>query len=80
MSSPWYLAFRAIATRTRELRKNKDRIAVLRGTQAYRIIITRNESVNIKTFTDREINHQDTSANIHESEESKLPKYLDISP
>jgi len=34
MSSPWYLAFRAIATRTRELRKNKDRIAVLRGTQA----------------------------------------------
>lgn len=80
ISSAWYLAFRTIAVRNRELKKNKDRIAVLRSAQAERIILKPNESVDITTFTDKEINYPDTSAIIHESEESKLPEYLDITP
>jgi len=47
---------------------------------AKRIVIRPNESVDTKTFTDREINHPYTSAIIPESEETKLPIDLDISP
>ena len=80
LETPWYLAFRAMTVREKTLIRNKNRVAVVRCAEASKIILGPNESKDFHGFTDREIDHQTTSAILHESEESSLPSYIDITP
>ena len=80
LQTPWYLAFRAITVREKELIRNKNRLAVVRSAEVSKIVLGPNESKDIRGYTDREIDHQPTSAILHESEESSLPSYIDITP
>ena len=80
LETPWYLAFRAMTVREKTLIRNKNRVAVVRCAEASKIILGLNESKDFHGFTDREIFHQITSAILHESEESSLPSYIDITP
>ena len=80
MKTPWYLAFRCISLRTKELKKNKDRLAVVRSAHKSNIILGPNETINVVGYTDKEVNHEQTCAMIHETEESNLPSYIDITP
>ena len=80
LQTPWYLAFRAMTVREKELIRNKNRVAIVRCAEASKIVLGPNESKDIHGYTDREIDHQPTSAILQESEESSLPSYIDIAP
>lgn len=78
MSTSWYLSFRCIAIRERELKKNKDMIAIIRSEVPEKITLRPNKSINVKGNMDREMQYPHTSAIINECEESNLPSYVDI--
>ena len=76
LQTPWYLAFRAVTVKEKELITNKNRFAVVMSAEVSKIVLGPNESKDIRGHTDREIDHQPTSAILHESEESSLPSKL----
>ena len=80
LHTPWYLAFRCISIREKELRRNKDRLAIIRSAQNYNIILGPNETINVKGYTYKEIDHATTCAMLQETEESNIPTYIDITP
>ena len=71
---------RATTVREKELRRNKNRVAIVRCAENSKIILGPNESHHIRGFSDREIDHKVTSAIIQECEDSSLPSYIDITP
>ena len=80
LETPWYLAFRCLVLRDRELRKNGYQIAIIRSAEPQKIILGPNETLTIEGITDKEVGHPKTTALIHESLDSSLPDYVDISP
>ena len=76
----WYLAFRSIVIRERELRRNKNRLVLIRSAEKKHITILPNSSITIKGITAKEINHQETCAMIVETEDSVLPSDFDVIP
>lgn len=80
LHTPWYLAFRCMVIRDRESRKNGNQIAIIRSAEPGKIIIGPNETKTIKGRTDRELGFHKTCALIHESPDSSLPNFIDITP
>ena len=80
LHTPWKLAFRCLAIRERELKKNKNRIAIVRSAEPTQIIIGPNQSIDVRGYTDKEMNYCDTNAMLQESEESSLPNIVDVTP
>lgn len=64
----------------KELKKNKNRIALVRSAASEKIIIKPNERKEIKGYIDRIVDHPTTTAIIQESETSTLPDCIDITP
>ena len=80
LHTPWYLSFRCLVVREKELKRNKNRLAVIRNASAEKIIVHPNESIHIRGYTDKEIDYHPTSAMIQETEDSSLPSDIDITP
>ena len=80
LHTPWFLAFRCISVRNRELKRNKDRIAVVRSAESANVILGPNQSINVRGYTDRELNYPATNVILQESEASNLPDSVDITP
>ena len=78
--TPWYLSFRTMVLRDKELKRNHNRIAIIRSSISERILLKPNETIQVKGFIDREMNYPTTTAIIQESEEAGLPEYIDVSP
>ena len=74
------MAFRCISIREKELKRNKDRLAIVRSAQNSNIILGPNETINILGYTDKEIDHHQTCAILQETEESNIPAYIDVTP
>ena len=55
MTTPWYLAFRCVALREKELIRNKHRLGVVKSAENHNIIIPPNSEVNVTGYIDREI-------------------------
>ena len=53
LQTPWFLAFKAITVRDRELRRNKNRLAIVRCAENTNIILGPNESRYIHGYTDK---------------------------
>jgi len=66
--------------RDKELKRNHNRIAIIRSSISERILLKPNETIQVKGFIDREMNYPTTTAIIQESEEAGLPEYIDVSP
>ena len=62
LHTSWYLALRCLIIRERELRKSKNRLAVIRSAQQNTITIPANSSVTIKGVTSKELEYQPTCA------------------
>ena len=75
---PWYLSFRCLTLREKELKKNKNRIAIVRSAEKQKIILGPNESKNIVGQKDPLCDYGNTYALFHESEYASLPHYADI--
>ena len=76
--TPWYLCFRTIVVRDRELRKNNNRIAVIRCAETSKVILKPNQTISVKGNTDKEMNFTSTTAIIQGSEDSAIPHYVDV--
>ena len=80
LHTSWYLALRCLVIRERELRKSKNRLAVIRSAQQKTITIPANSSVTIKGVTSKELEYQPTCAMMVETGDSLIPNDFDITP
>jgi hypothetical protein len=67
------LTLRCFVIRENELKKNKDRIAIVRSAVPDKMVLRPNESINVKGYSDRELRYHDTLVIVHECEEFTLP-------
>lgn len=80
LTPPWYLSFRCITLQNRELKRNKDRIAIVRSAEQKTVILGPNQSIHLKGYSDKELNFHATSAILQECEDSSLPHFVDVTP
>ena len=80
LHTSWYLCFRTIVIRDRELNKNKNVIGIIRCAESERIILRPNQVVTIKGQTDKESNYPSTTAILQESKDSGIPDFIDVTP
>ena len=78
LEKPWYLSLKCLIIRQRELKKHKNRLAVIRSAETSRITIGPNKSVNITGYFDKELEYSTTCAIIQEFQDSSLPDFIDI--
>lgn len=76
----WYLAFRCMVIRERELKKNKNRLAIVRSAESQNISIPANSSVTIQSVTSKEFEFHTTCAMFTETEDSIIPSDFEITP
>ena len=55
--TPWYLAFRGMVVREKELEKNKNRLAIIHRDEIKNITVTANSTVTIQGVTAKELDH-----------------------
>lgn len=80
LHTPWYLSFRCLTVREKELKKYKNKIAIVKSAETNRIILGPNETIDIEAYTDRELDCGQTYVMVHETEDSSLPNFIDITP
>ena len=80
LHTSWYLAFRCLVVRQRELKRNKNCLALIRSAESKHISIPANSSVTIKGITSKELEYNQTCAMMVETEDSVLPSDFDITP
>ena len=78
LHTQWYLSFRAIVIRQKELKRNSNRLAVIRNASKERIILKPNDVIEVKGYADRELNFPCSTAIIQESDESQISSDVDI--
>ncbi|MCG7878257.1 MAG: hypothetical protein N0C90_18280, partial [Candidatus Thiodiazotropha endolucinida] len=76
----WYLAFRCMVIRERELRKSKNRIAIIHSAESKNITIQANSTVTIQCITSNELDLPSTCAMFVETKDSVLPNVFEITP
>ncbi len=77
---PWYLAFRCLTVREKELRKNKQILGLVRSAELNRVTLPPNSTIVISGSVHREVPYNDTCGLLQESEHSCLPRDIDIDP
>lgn len=80
MKTPWYLAFRCVTLREKELNRNRNILGIVKSAENHSIIIPPNKEVTITGFIDRQIPYQPVCAVLQKTSESVIPDDLDISP
>ena len=80
LKTPWYITLRCLAIRQRELKKNKNRIAIVRSAETTKLTIGPNQSISVKGYLDKQMEFNPTCAIIQECEDSTLPDYIDVTP
>ena len=77
---PWYLAFRCMSVRERELKRKKNVLGVVKCAEVNRITLQPNSSIVISGVIDKGMPYSDTCALLQESKLSSLPHDIDIEP
>lgn len=72
LQTPWFLAFRCMVVRDRELRKNKDKLAIIRSASDQKVLIKPNQTIHLQCVTTRELSHHPTCAIITDTEEKHI--------
>ena len=80
ITTPWYLAFRCVHLREKELQKNKNRLGVVRNAEGIKITIPPNTVKQITCNIDKEIPYHTTPAILQTSDLAKDSDDLDIEP
>jgi len=76
LHSPWYLSFRTIVTREKNLQRNKSKLAVVRCAVLEKIQLKPNETRNIKAYAEKCLEYPDTVAIVHETDDTSLPEFV----
>ena len=80
LKTPWYLAFRCITLREKELSRNGYRLSIVKSATTESVIIPPNTSVRLKGYIDKALPYFSTPAIFHPTSDSILPTDLDITP
>ena len=80
LHTPWYLVFRCTVIREKELKKNKQRLAVIRSAELDNVSIPPNSTVTIQCVTSKELNYHPPCAMLVPTEKSVLPDDFDTTP
>lgn len=78
LHEPWFWTFRCLATREKELVKNKYRLAVIKSAERNPITIQPNSEVTVEGYADKMFPYKQTMAIIQTTEKSAFPADLDI--
>ncbi|KAH3724575.1 hypothetical protein DPMN_050395 [Dreissena polymorpha] len=66
--------------REKDLKKNKDGIAIIRCAVPNKVLIKQNGCLELNGYIDRTVNYPDITALLQESEHSNVPSYVDVTP
>lgn len=80
LHTPWYLAFRSMTLQAKELRKQQNRLGIVKSAEVRPVVIPPNSSVTISGYIHRAIPHQTTPALLQATTDSNIPSDLDIQP
>lgn len=80
LHEPWFWTFRGLATREKELVKNKYRLAVIKSAERNPINIQPNSEVTIEGYADKMFLYKQTMPIIQTPDKSANPADLDIIP
>lgn len=67
LTTPWYLGLRCITLREKILKRNNDRLGVIRSGENKAITVPPNSYVTVKGYLDKEIPYNDTSVILQSS-------------
>lgn len=76
--TPWYLAFRCIALRERELHRHGYVLGLVKSAETDRVIIPPNSHVTILGYLDKKIPYHQVTVMMQQSEKSCIPSDVDI--
>ena len=80
LHTPWYLAFRSLTLREKELAKNKYRLGLVKSAAAKPVIVPPNTSITIPGYIDKAIPYGTTPAILQSTSGSAIPSDLEITP
>ena len=80
LHTPWFLAFRCLNLREKELEKRHYRLATIRSAESSSVIIPPNSDITIQGFMDKCLPYPTTIALIQATHRSAVPCDLDITP
>ena len=80
ITTSWYLSLRCIILREKELKKNNNRLAIVKNAEVKKIIVPPNSTVMILRYVDKEIPYQTTPAMLHSSPLAKDFEDFDVEP
>lgn len=78
LHTPWYLAFRCILIREKELQRNGYALGLVKSAEATRIIIPPNSNVTIEGYVDKKIPYSKVTVMMHQSSKTCIPDDVDI--
>lgn len=80
LSTPWYISFRCMTYREKQLERNNYRLGVVKSAESHSIMIPPNASVDIRGHVFKELPYPHTCAVLQPTTESVFNPDLDISP
>lgn len=80
MFTPWYLTFRTMVLKQRELRRNNNRLGIIKSAENHCVLIPPNTSITISGYVDKGIPYHLTTALLHSTIYSSIPSDLEIAP
>ena len=70
----------ALVVREKTLKKNNNRIGIVKSAVPHTITVRPNERIEIQGFVDKKLDHISTPAILQETEDASLPSCIDITP
>lgn len=80
LHTPWFLAFQCLSKREKELRRNGYKLGIVKSAEEAKITIPPNSQKTVMGYVDKQMRYQESCAMLQASDESRIPKDLDIVP
>lgn len=80
IQAPFYLAFRCMTLRERQLQRNGNRLAMLKSAEVNRVLIPPNSRVVLDAHMDKKIPYHKVLAMLQSTPNSCIPQDLDVTP
>ena len=78
--TPWYLSFRCMSIRQKTLRRQKNKLGIVRSAERQTILIKPNSDISVRGYVSQDVEFQPCTAMLEETEDSILSPDLDITP
>lgn len=78
--APFYMAFRCLTLRERQLQRNGNRLAVLKLAEATRVLIPPNSRVMLDAYLDKKLPYHKVLSMLQSTSNSCIPPDLDVTP